>query len=310
MPIFGRKSGDENHRDGETRHRRDAAEHDQRASLEALAAGGLPVQAVRRLEETRLHPGMFTSDLTVNEFLLVKEAGLEPITQVMGSSMYHVGFQSGPRWGAGGSQELQTITEAMNRARVLALGRLEQEARLVGADAVVGVHVRRGQYDWGTDHIEFHTVGTAVRAGNGEPARKPVLTNLSGQDFWKLARAGFRPLGVVAASSVYYVMAGWATQVANTWYGGQSNQELRDFTAGLYQARNLVMGRVRRQAGEMRAAGVVGVVIEKSEREVEIDGAQGKRTDLVFTFHVIGTAIAEPSGEHEVPIPRSIVTLG
>src|SRR5207253_286337 len=121
--------------------------------------------------------------------------------------------------------------------------------------AVVGVRVRRGQYEWGTDHIEFHTVGTAVRVGNGEPGKEPVLTNLSGQDFWKLTRAGYRPMGLVAASSVYYVVAGWANQVANSWFGGQSNQEMVDFTAGLYQARNLVMRRVQRQAGETQAAG-------------------------------------------------------
>jgi uncharacterized protein YbjQ (UPF0145 family) len=228
----------------------------------------------------------------------------------MGSSIYHVGFQSGGGWGPRGSGELQTISEAMNHARVLALGRLEQEAKLVGADAVVGVHLRRGQYDWGSNHIEFHTVGTAVRLDGGEPAGQPALTNLSGQDFWKLTRAGYRPMGIVAASTVYYVVAGWANQMANTWYGGGYNQELRDFTAGLYQARHLVMGRVRGQAEAMRAAGVVGVAIDRSEREVEIDSGQGTRTDLVFTFHVIGTAIAEPAREPAPPTARSIVTLG
>jgi hypothetical protein len=34
----------------------------------------------------------FTSDLSVNEFLLVKEVGFQPLGLVMGSSIFHVGF--------------------------------------------------------------------------------------------------------------------------------------------------------------------------------------------------------------------------
>lgn len=309
MPLFRRTTAHEGQSEDERRRRRQDAERDQKVSLEGLASGGLPAQAVRRLEETRRHPESFTSDLSVDEFLLVKEAGLQPITQVMGSSVYHVGFQSGMQWGFRVSQELQTITQAMNQVRAVALGRLEQEAGLVGADAVVGVRIRRGEHDWATDHVEFHALGTAVRVREHEPGGKPALTNLSGQDYWKLTRAGYRPMGVVAASTAYYVVASWATQVANTWYGGLANQELQDFTAGLYQARHLVMERVHRQARDMRAAGVVGVVIERSERPVEIEGRQAARTDLIFTFDVVGTAIAEPSKGHAPRAIGKIVTL-
>ena len=56
---------------------------------------GIPEDALRRLAEMR--PGsattMFTSDLSVNEFLLVREAGFRPLGLVLGSSIYHVGFQ-------------------------------------------------------------------------------------------------------------------------------------------------------------------------------------------------------------------------
>ncbi len=40
---------------------------------------------------------LFTSDLTVNEFLLIKQAGFEPLGLVMGSSIYHIGFQFAAR---------------------------------------------------------------------------------------------------------------------------------------------------------------------------------------------------------------------
>lgn len=55
----------------------------------------IPEDAMRRLAEMR--PGqatsLFTSDLSVNEFLLVREAGFRPLGLVLGSSIYHVGFQ-------------------------------------------------------------------------------------------------------------------------------------------------------------------------------------------------------------------------
>ena len=49
---------------------------------------GVPQDAMRRLAEMR--PGqrttLFTSDLSVNEFLLVREAGFTPLGLVLGSS--------------------------------------------------------------------------------------------------------------------------------------------------------------------------------------------------------------------------------
>ena len=51
--------------------------------------------------------GVFTSDLSVSEYVLLGEAGFEPLGFVVGSSIYHVGIQVG-RWSQ--NQELQMIT--------------------------------------------------------------------------------------------------------------------------------------------------------------------------------------------------------
>src|SRR5437879_7395859 len=105
-----------------------------------LNAAGVPHDALARLAE--LKPGkpgsIFTSDLSVNEFLLVREAGFRPLGLVFGSSIYHVGFQMG-RWSK--NQELETLTSAMYHARELAMSRMEAEAALLGADGVVGVRL-------------------------------------------------------------------------------------------------------------------------------------------------------------------------
>lgn len=289
----------------EERKRREAAQQEARQSQAAIESGGIPLQARRRLDDLRAQGGrFFTSDLTVDEFALTRHAGFRPLSQVMGSSIYHVGWQSTPgSWGMRGfnpfgvSQELTTVSAALNNARRLALQRLEEEARLAGADAVVGVHVSRATYDWGQELVEFNAVGTAVRLQGAAPAAHPSLTNLSGQDFWTLLQAGYWPLGVVAASTVYYVVAGWQTQQANSFWGGWANQELEDFTRGFYDARHRAMSAVHRQAREESAEGVVGMAIEQHQRAHEVElGNDRKRQDMIVTFDVVGTAIQPIQG--------------
>ncbi len=140
--------------------------------------------------------GFFTSDLSVNEFLLVKEAGFEPLGLVLGSSIYHIGFQQA-NWNQ--NQEMQVLTQAMYHARELAMTRMEEEADQLGADGVVGVRLTIGRYDWGADLAEFIAVGTAVKHAGGElhraPDGRPFTSDLSGQDFSTLLRAGYRPVG-------------------------------------------------------------------------------------------------------------------
>src|SRR5215472_6298740 len=133
-----------------------------------LAAEGVPEDAMRRLAQ--LQPGqkgsIFTSDLTVNEFLLVREAGFRPLGLVLGSSIYHVGIQLG-RWSK--NQELTTLSQAMYHARELAMSRMEAEASAVGADGIVGVRLDVEFKEFGADIAEFIAVGTAVKADGADP---------------------------------------------------------------------------------------------------------------------------------------------
>ena len=148
---------------------------------------------MRRLAEMR--PGqktsLFTSDLTVNEFLLVREAGFRPLGLVLGSSIYHVGFQRG-QWSK--NQELDRLSQAMYHARELAMSRMETEADVLGADGIVAVRLEIEFKEFGTDLAEFVAVGTAVKAEEPGEWRnntgKPFTSDLSGQDFWTLVQAG------------------------------------------------------------------------------------------------------------------------
>jgi uncharacterized protein YbjQ (UPF0145 family) len=288
-------------------------------SVARLEAGGIPLAAAERLEAFRHTAGrFFTSDLTVNELAATTDLGFRPLTQVMGTCFYRTGWQSYPwgrgggflgggGWGAGGrgeTVELEQQTDAWNEARRLALARLGEEARLAGADAVVGVHLRRRHHDWAAGLIEFVVVGTAVRSERFRlEGDEPALSNLSGQDLAKLVRHGFWPVGLVAGTTVAYVATGSGQQWRSTGvFSSMQNQEMPDFTRGFYDARALAMARLSRQARKVHAHGVVGVSIERSHQEIEQDRGGGTRyTDLIIELHVLGTAIVEVERSDEPP---------
>ena len=83
----------------------------------------IPAHARERLESMRGQGDqrrLFTSDLSVNEFLLVKEIGFEPVGMVVGCSIYHIGFQQA-NWNQ--NQEMTVLSQAMYHARELAMSR-------------------------------------------------------------------------------------------------------------------------------------------------------------------------------------------
>src|SRR3954469_2796988 len=191
----------------------------------------LPSHARERLNIMRgdaKHHALFTSDLSVNEFLLVREAGFDPVGLVVGSSIYHIGYQRA-NWSQ--NQEMNVLTQAMYHARELAMSRMEEEADALGADGVVGVRLDVGRYEWGAHLAEFIAIGTAVHARDGKGWRnaqgKPFTSDLSGQDFWKLRHAGFMPAGLVMGSCVYHVAhQGFRQMLRNV---GQ-NVEMENYT--------------------------------------------------------------------------------
>src|SRR5260221_8747331 len=105
-----------------------------------LKLDDLPQHARERLEGMKKHH-FFTSDLSINEFLLVKEAGFEPLGLVMGSSIYQIAPQIPESRNVPNGCELIEMTKALSHARELAMNRMEEEADELGADGVVGVRL-------------------------------------------------------------------------------------------------------------------------------------------------------------------------
>ncbi|HTU87047.1 MAG TPA: heavy metal-binding domain-containing protein [Solirubrobacteraceae bacterium] len=270
------------------------------ATYEAGSLAGVPQSGRDRIERMKqeVARGFFTSDLSINEFILVKQAGFEPLGLVLGSSIYHIGFQQA-MWNQ--SQELGVLTQAMYHARDLAMTRMEEEADQLGADGIVGVRLDIGRYEWGADLAEFIAVGTAVKHKGGElhraPSGRPFTSDLSGQDFATLLRAGYRPVGLVMGNCVYHV--GRQGMLASLKQVGR-NVEMPNYTQALYEARELAMERMGREADELRAGGIVGArIIERSH-------GWGSH---VIEFFAIGTGVIATTEDHQIEKPAMVLPL-
>ncbi|MGZ6694674.1 MAG: heavy metal-binding domain-containing protein [Solirubrobacteraceae bacterium] len=277
-----------------------------------IERGSVPLAAQERIRELAAGGAAFTSGLSVADFALTRLEQIRPVCQVMGSSVYQVGWQSFP-WGSGWSAdstatELRQLTEAWNDARSRALGRLAEEASLAGSHAVVDVTFEGRRHDFLDDEIEIVVNGTAVHLPEGLEADRPVLTDLSLPDYALLRRAGYRPVGVVTATSVFYIVPSRQTRSATTGWGQWQNQELKDFTQGVYYAREVAVGRATSDARTLGAGGLVGVSIDEDIAVREVGGENNRRKDLIVTFHVVGTAIA-PEPEHRPLDPSLMIRL-
>ncbi|HEY4223179.1 MAG TPA: heavy metal-binding domain-containing protein [Myxococcota bacterium] len=261
-----------------------------------LKLDDLPQHARERLSGMKEHH-FFTSDLSVNEFLLVKEAGFQPLGLIMGSSIYHIGAQAVR---AGVAEELTMLTQALYNARELAMARMEEEADALGADGVVAVRLDLNVHAWGANVIEFLAIGTAVKSEKGDGAEwknsegRPFTSDLSGQDFWTLLNAGYRPVGFVMGNCVYSVGQGPSGTP-------KENKELTGPTQALYDARELSMERMQIEAEALKAAGIVGVTVDENNHTWG---------PSILEFSAVGTAVVQIREDHHIERPSLVLSVG
>ena len=276
--------------------------------------GGLPLNAEWRLRTLRENKRLFTSSLSVNEFVLTRAERIAPLGQVTGNCSYHVGWQPSAVYA---SMELTVVSRAHNEAWRLALSRLQAEAKTLGAHGVVGVTLTAKPSAWDDRMLEVSAVGTAICWQDAPVTSAPFVSALSGQEFWALLSAGYRPVGVAYGTCVYQQV----TTNATKWITGSRllnsaarvNLELREYTFGFDDSRRIAVRYMEEEAARLGAGGIVGVKTEKqiSIREVEVelyeDERKQKRKDLFVRFFVLGTAIA-PFMEYQ-PVIHPVMPL-
>ena len=273
-------------------------------SQAAVQQGGLPLRAQARMAELGAgQKGFFTSTLSAAEGVIAKHAGLEVVSQVMGSSTYHVGFTSYmSSWNGG---ELLPLTLAHERARLLALSRLEQEAMLLRAHAVIDTRFMARSHEWASDLIEYTVSGTAVRfrdAHNQPPAR-PALTLLRADEYSKLHKAGYAPLGIAMGNCFWYDPHA-DCRADGSFY----SCELPAHTRASQHSRNLAIERFRASAATFPgASGVLGVHVT---RQVHSHENEHGHCILHANVMVMGTAVMrKPNADSATPRNRPLLVV-
>ena len=165
----------------------------------------------------------------------------------------------------------------------------------------MGVRLDVGRYEWGEHMAEFIAIGTAVKHAGGElhraPNGRPFTSDLSGQDFWTLLSAGYRPVGLVLGNCVYHV----AHQNVGTWISRVGrNREMPHYTQAIYDARELAMARMQAEAEALESEGIVGVELHERSH------GWGSH---VIAFLAIGTAIVPTKADHEIAQPALVLNL-
>lgn len=243
-------------------------------------------------------PGTFggpstTSDLSIDEELVLHTIGWEPVELVTGVSIYSV--PAGVwNWGSG---EIVSASSAHLQAFAGAVKRIHAECTRVGGHGVVGVEVERSVT---RHHITVELTGTAVRPvkDTASSKRYPVfVSDLPAKDFTLLDTAGWRPLGLAYGASFIYAprrSAGTAMQQK-----GQ-NIELTNYTEAMYSARELAMERMQEVAIALKGTGVVDVKVTEGP--------------MHFARHAIGfttwgTVVALTADHHRMIEPVTLVAL-
>lgn len=232
-----------------------------------------------------------TSDLSIDEVLLLHSVDWEPVDLVCGVSVASIPYGVW-NWGAG---EIHTASAAHARAVATALNRLQAETERAHGHGAVGVHI--------DIEIEHHTVqakivGTAIRpTGAKRRHGQPFVSDLSSRDFVLLQRAGWEPVGMAyGASFVYAPRRSAGTAIAQR----NQNVELTNFTEAMYQAREQAMERMQEAALEMQAGGVVAVRVDEGP--------------MHFAHHAVrfaawGTAVRLGEGGHRYLRPRVVLPV-
>jgi uncharacterized protein YbjQ (UPF0145 family) len=241
------------------------------------------------------------SALTCQELSAIGSVGFAPCGVAFGAAVYDAG-------GARGSScpgSFWPLVEAMYQARDTAIDRMTAECAAVGGHGVVGVRVTRGSFPLGG--LEFTAIGTAVRASGaatGPPV--PFTSDLSGQDFAKLIRAGWVPAGLalgIAIGSRHDDQA--TTRQARPWSG---NAEMAGWTEVVNQARRDARGRLEEDVRRLGAEGVVIAGMRMQVRTRDCPVAVGRR-DHIVEVTLIGTAIARFSRAGHRPAGPALAVM-
>lgn len=232
------------------------------------------------------HDGLFSTSSNGQELYCQLDAGYEPVQFVFGNVAYSTGIGGGLLGSLKSMArgEIKEFSDIFNHTRHLALQRVSDGARAVGANAVVGIETRimpfKGVH-------EMVMLGTASRH-KGLPAQysqQPVTSDLTCEEMWNLTNMGYMPLKLVLGTAVYSLgVLGGIKAMFKSFTRG----EISDLSSLVYDAREHAIGLLKAEADAIGADDVVGIKTHIHE------------LGNLIEFMAVGTAVKRVPGMQTV----------
>lgn len=224
-------------------------------NVEFLTVGSTLHQKEGRAEHS------FSSSADGQELFCQWDAGYQPLSFVFGNVAYSIGIGRGitGAFKQLAKGEVREYSDIFNSTRNLALQRIEDEARKVNANSVVGI--RTSILPVATTGIqEMIMIGTAsynqqiaqvVGASGGI-----TTSDLTAEETWNVAKIGYAPMKLVLGTSVYSLgfVGGISSMLKNFVRG-----EISELTQLIYGAREESLKKVQQQAEAISADDVLGI---------------------------------------------------
>jgi uncharacterized protein YbjQ (UPF0145 family) len=197
----------------------------------------------------------FTSAGDAQELYCHIDAGYQPISHAFGNIAYSMGvgrsltgaFKTLSRG------EISEYSDVFNLTRHKALERLVKQSRSEGANAVVGI--RTTILPWMGTH-EMLMTGTAAHHPGLDSLDSVVTSDLTGEELWAMSSLGYAPLKLLMSTSIYSLGVMGGLKAAFKAFG---KGEISDLTTLIHDAREVAIGRLKRESTQLGADQVVGV---------------------------------------------------
>ena len=197
--------------------------------------------------------GFFTSSFSAEQLFCAMDAGYAPKHFAIGNVAYSIGF------GGGLLGSLRTLTRGeipefssvLNTTRHLALERMCRDASKRNANIVLGVE---------TDLTHFANFHELVMAGTSAthpalPTNVVASCDLTTDEVWSLAKAGYAPVRIVMGTAVYSLGLVGGLKAA---FKSMARGEIPELTSMVYDAREHALDLLEAEARAAQADFVAG----------------------------------------------------
>ena len=240
----------------------------------------------------------FSTSADGQELFCQLDAGYVPMRFVFGNVAYSIGITGGLLGTLKTLKrgEIKEFSDVFNKTRNLALQRIVDDAKKVGANSVVGIETTILPF---SGYQEMLMIGTAsyneaIKQHFGDDI---ITSDLTCQEMWNITKMGYVPVRLLLGTSVYSLgIVGGLTSMLKSFVRG----EINELTRMIYDAREEALGIINKEAEQIGADEIVGVktyVYQLGNGLIE--------------FLAIGTAIKKVDGvttHSEELIPQAIIS--